>query len=329
METRLFWIGVAMVIYAWLSRRWGKGARLNTRGGAAAWHALFIGMAGFAAVLVLALSLETRIQAKGLVPGGHRDLVYACVGALVLGGMGFWRGWRAGAQAEKRKHVLGEDLEWADTVFSAVILASVLMYFVVQAFKIPSKSMLDTLAVGDHLFVNKFIYGIRIPLTDKRVLPLRKVRRGDIIVFRFPTEDPKELHCNGSQHRKDFIKRVIGLPGERVELRDGIVYVDGGRIEPQYGHMEPLLSRLPSSREKISQERYQSTWEERGLEAMLGNLMRDNFGPVTVPPGSYFVLGDNRDESCDGRFWGPVPEAYLKGKAWVRYWPPNRMGGIK
>ncbi|MFA5139570.1 MAG: signal peptidase I [Elusimicrobiota bacterium] len=329
METRLFWIGVSMGLYAWLSRRWGKSQRLNTRGGAAAWHALFLGMAGFAAVLILVLSLETRIQAKSLSPGGHRDLIYACAGALVLGAFGFWRGWRTSAQTEKRKHCLAEDLEWADTVFSAVLLASVLMYFVVQAFKIPSKSMLDTLAVGDHLFVNKFIYGVRIPLTDKRVLPLRKVRRGDIIVFRFPTEDPNELHCNGSQYKKDFIKRVIGLPGERVELRDGIVYADGVRIEPQYGHMEPLLARLAAPRERISPEQYQSIWEGRELEARLGNMMRDNFGPVTVPAKSYFVLGDNRDESCDGRFWGPVPEPYLKGKAWVRYWPPNRMGGIR
>src|SRR5208282_4172243 len=102
-----------------------------------------------------------------------------------------------------------EDLEWADTVFSAVLLASLLMYFVIQAFKIPSSSMESTLMVGDHLFVNKFVYGLRVPLAGKRVFELRPISRGDVIVFQFPDDDITHLHCGSVQYRKDFIKRVV------------------------------------------------------------------------------------------------------------------------
>lgn len=331
METRLFWIGVAMGGYA-LATRWGRNAGwLTGRNAVAGWHALFFALSGFALALVAALSLESRLN-LGSAGGAlsAKELLLAAGGALILGAYGFWRAYANGGKAEARRHYLSEDLEWAETVFSAVILATVMMYFIVQAFKIPSASMETTLRVGDHLFVNKFLYGVRLPLTDVRFLRLREVRRGDIIVFRFPTDDPDEEHCGSGQYGKDFIKRVIGLPGEVVELQDGKVFIDGKPLEREpYALYVPGQARVPRPGVPLSLEQYQTLWVERKLDKRLGDAMRDNFGPVTVPKDSYLVLGDNRDHSCDSRFWGPVPERYLKGKAWVIYWPPSRMGRIR
>jgi len=329
MEARLFWIGVAMGLYAWLTRRCIKTGRLDTRTSTALWHALFYAMAGFAVVLIAVLSIESRVHITKASFGvlGLREFMPSIGGAIVGAVVGFWHAWAKGTQADSRRHFLNEDEEWAETVFSAVLLASLLMYFVIQAFKIPSSSMEPTLLVGDHLFVNKFIYGVRVPLTGKRVLQFHPVQRGDIIVFQFPTDDPEELHCGSIQYKKDFIKRVIALPGDLVELREGIIFVNGERAEPQYGVMEPA-PRIPRPRLDLTPEQYDETWVSRRLDDRLGDTMRDYFGPITVPAKSYFVLGDNRDHSCDGRFWGPVHQRYLKGKAWVRYWPPRRMGRI-
>jgi signal peptidase I len=329
MEERLFWIGIVMGAYAWATKRWAGDGRLDDRLKAALWHALFLAMAAFAAVLVAVLSIESRsrnFSAGG--PLGLRELAPSLLGALAAGLWGFWRSYGEGRDAEKRRFLLNEDLEWAETVFSAVLLASLLMYFVVQAFKIPSGSMESTLKIGDHLFVNKFIYGVRIPFTEKRVLRLKDIQRRDIVVFRFPTDDPKEEHCGSSQYGKDFIKRVIGLPGDTVELRGGRVFING-----QADAHEPFAQYLDAARMErfpgpFAGGEYQSLWQERRLDKRLGDAMRDEFGPITVPDGAYFVMGDNRDRSCDGRYWGPVWKKYLKGKAWVIYWPPSRMGRI-
>ncbi|MBI5201927.1 MAG: signal peptidase I [Elusimicrobia bacterium] len=219
-------------------------------------------------------------------------------------------------------------MEWAETVFSAVLLASLLMYFVVQAFKIPSGSMRSTLLEGDHLFVNKFIYGVRIPFTRKRILKFSAPKRGDIMVFQFPTDDMTETHCGSVQYGKDFIKRTIGLPGETVEVKAGQVYVDGklldGETYAQY--LDPV--RQPPTTVKVPADAYQELWQTRKLDHQLGDAVRDNFGPIKVPAGTYLMMGDNRDRSCDSRFWGPVNEHYLKGKAWVIYWPPSRIGRV-
>ncbi|OGS13823.1 MAG: signal peptidase I [Elusimicrobia bacterium RIFOXYA2_FULL_58_8] len=218
-----------------------------------------------------------------------------------------------------------EDLEWSETVFSAVLLASVVMYLFVQAFKIPSGSMEKTFLVGDHLFVNKMIYGVRIPYTAKKIVKLFKVERGDIVVFQFPSSDPGEFQCGGSQYGKDFIKRVVGMPGDKVELKDGNLYVNGARPEEPYTqHVDQL--RYPRASNKPVAAEYQKYWETRMLGKMYSDYIRDNFGPVQVPPGSYMVMGDNRDRSCDSRYWGPVPENLIKGRAWFTYWPPGRIG---
>ncbi|MBI4348410.1 MAG: signal peptidase I [Elusimicrobia bacterium] len=219
-------------------------------------------------------------------------------------------------------------MEWAETVFSAVLLASLLMYFVVQAFKIPSGSMRTTLLEGDHLFVNKFIYGVRIPFTRKRILKFTQPRRGDIMVFQFPTDNPQETHCGSVQFGKDFIKRTIGLPGETVEIKKGKVFIDGKVLEGEAYAQYVDASRYPPATTKLPAEDYQRLWQTHQLDHRLGDAVRDNFGPIKVPEGTYLMMGDNRDRSCDGRFWGPVAEHYLKGKAWVIYWPPTRIGRV-
>jgi signal peptidase I len=172
--------------------------------------------------------------------------------------------------------------EYGEALFIALILAFIIRSFVIQAFKIPSGSMLETLQIGDHLLVNKFVYGLKVPFTDMIVVPVDDPEFQDIIVFEFP-EDPG----------KDFIKRVIGLPGDTIAIKDKVVYRNGEPLdEPYVQHTKPNI--LPTR--------------------------RDNMPEVTVPTGKYFVMGDNRDNSHDSRFWGFVDREKIKGKAWIIYW---------
>ncbi len=174
--------------------------------------------------------------------------------------------------------------EYAEAILSALALALVIRTFFVQAFKIPSGSMLPTLEIGDHLLVNKLLYGLRVPLSGQRFFDYFEPERGDIIVFVFP-EDPS----------KDFIKRVVGLPGDTIEIRKKQLFRNGVPVD-------------------VVEEPY-ARWV-RPLEPG----PRDQFGPVTVPEGHVFVMGDNRDQSYDSRFWGFVPYENIKGKAFVIYW---------
>ncbi|MBL0349975.1 MAG: signal peptidase I [Elusimicrobia bacterium] len=219
--------------------------------------------------------------------------------------------------------VLRDNLEWADTGFSAILLAAVIMYFLVQAFKIPSGSMRNTLLEGDHLFVNKLVYGVRIPYTGKRVLRFRAVKHGDVVVFRFPTTDTASPH-----YGKDFIKRAIGLPGDTIEVRDKKVYVNGAPTDETYTHFEDE-EVFPGPEPSRSGVDRQAVWERGDLAREEGENVRDNFGPVTVPAGHYFCMGDNRDRSYDSRFWGPMPDTHLKGRAWFVYWPLSRRKIIR
>lgn len=185
--------------------------------------------------------------------------------------------------------------EYGEALLFALILALLIRTFLFQAFKIPSGSMEDTLLIGDHLLVNKFIYGTQLPFMDERFLALRDPQRGDIIVFEFPLDADKSY-----LQRRDFIKRVIGLPGDRIEVRNKQVLVND----------EPY---------KLSQEIHKE------LDIIPGNLQpRDFLGPIEVPAGHYFVMGDNRDRSFDSRFWGFVPEQKIKGLAFIKYWSWNR-----
>ena len=186
------------------------------------------------------------------------------------------------AKAVKAKHIVRE---YAESILIAVLLAMVIRTFVVQAFKIPSGSMEDTLLIGDHLLVNKFIYGAKIPLTDTRILKIRDPRQGDVIVFEYP-EDPS----------KDFIKRVVGVPGDVVEVKDKRVFVNGKLYaNPHEVHKES--DTIPKEMNP-----------------------RDFKDPVKVPADSYFVMGDNRDRSYDSRFWGFVTKDKIKGLAFIKYW---------
>jgi len=175
--------------------------------------------------------------------------------------------------------------EYLEAIVTALVLALIIRAYIVQAFKIPSGSMIPTLLVGDHILVNKFIYGTKIPFTDKRILIFRKPEKGDIIVFKYP-EDP----------RKDFIKRVIATGGDTVEERNKVVYVNGVRGLESYAHHYDNGLRLG------------------------GNDPRDNFGPITVPKNKIFVMGDNRDQSYDSRYWGFVDLKEVLGKALIIYW---------
>lgn len=185
-----------------------------------------------------------------------------------------------------RKSSLRENVE---AILIAVVIALFIRTFVVQAFKIPSGSMKNTLLIGDHILVSKFIYGVKLPYLRNTVVSLKSPQRGDIIVFKYP-EDP----------HKDFIKRVIGVPGDSVEYRNKQLFINNERLENDVGiHTDSHV--FPGNIKK-----------------------RDNFGPIKVPENKLFVMGDNRDESYDSRFWGFVDMHAVSGKAFMIYWSWNR-----
>jgi signal peptidase I len=176
-----------------------------------------------------------------------------------------------------------------EAILIAVVLALFIRTFVVQAFKIPSGSMLETIQLGDHILVNKFIYGVKLPFINKTIIPIKDPKRGDIIVFTPPHEPDK-----------DYIKRVIGVEGDVIEIKDKKVYRNGEYVTGPYEiHKDPVI--IP-----------------RGLNP------RDNFGPVTVPEDHLFMMGDNRDNSQDSRFWGFARLDKVKGKAFIIYWSWNK-----
>jgi signal peptidase I len=175
--------------------------------------------------------------------------------------------------------------EYVEAALWALILTLFLRAFVIQAFRIPSESMKETLLKGDFLFVNKFEYGPKVPFTNIRLPGLRAPRTGDVIVFQFP-QDPS----------KDFIKRAIATGGQTIEVRNKQVVLDGKRLREPYAiHTDPEV-RAP------------------------GYDYRDHFGPFTVPLGELFMMGDNRDNSNDSRFWGPLDMDLVKGRAMFLYW---------
>lgn len=333
MEERLFFIGIFMAAYAYLSRYFKENKTLDTPNKAGAWHAIFCALAGFSICLVMVMSmLDTRAKFISVAVDvfSTTELYPSLAAALICAVIGFWRGRTSWDKIETRQYYLGEDLEWADTVFSAVLLASVLMYFVVQAFKIPSSSMESTLLIGDHLFVNKFIYGLRVPLAGKRVFSLAPISRGDVIVFEFPDHDVSHLHCGSVQYRKDFIKRVVGVPGDVIQVVDGQLIRNGQPVQAEsYAQYLDGRSRYPQPVDPLTPQAYQEIWSKHGLDKELQDMERDYFGPVTVPEHSYFAMGDNRDKSCDSRYWGPVDAKDIKGKAWFIYWPPSRMRVVR
>jgi signal peptidase I len=182
----------------------------------------------------------------------------------------------------KRKSTIREYIE---AILIALLLALFIRTFVVQAFKIPSGSMLNTLLIGDHILVNKFIYGIKDPFSGNTWIPVKKPGRGDVVVFKYP--------LNPSQ---DYIKRVIGTEGDQIEIKNKKVYVNGEPQDDSYAIF--LDSKIRPA----------------------GELGRDNMELKTVPANSLFVMGDNRDNSYDSRFWNFVDLKAVKGKAFIFYW---------
>jgi signal peptidase I len=190
--------------------------------------------------------------------------------------------------------------EYTEALIIAIVLALFIRGFIVQAFKIPSGSMLETLQIGDHLLVNKFIYGVKIPFTDTNLIDIDDPEHGDIIVFRYP-----------GNPAVDYIKRIIGTPGDRIEIKGKKVYRNGKLLDEPYvntaamdPYVQPMVVDAPPA-------------GPGNLPACPG---RDNIKEFTVPEGKYFVMGDNRDHSSDSRCWGYVSRGAILGKAWIIYW---------
>jgi signal peptidase I len=175
--------------------------------------------------------------------------------------------------------------EYAEAIILAILIAFFIRTFLVQAFKIPSGSMKPTLLIGDHLLVNKFLYGVKIPYFRNTLIPIQEPKRGDIAVFIYPED-----------RSKDFIKRVIGVAGDTIEIRNKKIYLNGLPYQDTHGvYVDDFI--IPGTVQP-----------------------RDNFGPVTVPQGKIFTMGDNRDQSYDSRFWGFVDLKDVMGKAFIIYW---------
>lgn len=192
--------------------------------------------------------------------------------------------------------------EYAEALVIAILLALFIRTFVIQAFKIPSSSMKPTLLIGDHLLVNKFIYGIKIPIIDKFIIQFKKPDRGDVVVFKWPEDESK-----------DFIKRVIGIAGDTIEIKDDQLYINKKKV--------PLTYIGKYSDDEISDaDEYEETIGTNKHKILDQITKHENYGPITVPADSIFVMGDNRDNSQDSRFWGYVRLEKIKGKAMIIYW---------
>jgi signal peptidase I len=185
----------------------------------------------------------------------------------------------------KKEKIKSKVQEYIEAIIIAILIALVIRTFVIQAFKIPSESMVPTLLVGDQLLVNKFIYGVKIPYLRKTIIPVTNPEKGDIVVFIFPKD-----------RSKDFIKRVIGIAGDKIEIKNKKIFINDKEYSDSYGRYSDNVT-YPDSMDP-----------------------RDNFGPVTVPPESLFVMGDNRDKSMDSRYWGFVDLKDVEGKAFIIYW---------
>ena len=182
-------------------------------------------------------------------------------------------------------------LEYAEALIVAIILALFIRAFIVQAYKIPSGSMLNTLYIGDYLLVTRFNYGPKIPFTSKEIFHVGDPKHGDVIVFKYP-KDPSV----------DYIKRVVGVPGDVIEMRDKQLYRNGEKVV----------------------EGYTRNTDPQGIRPI-----RDELSPRVVPQGHYFVMGDNRDDSEDSRYWGFVPRANIQGRAWIIYWSWESISNIR
>lgn len=244
----------------------------------------------FPTILVLATLITGLIWAL--------DAIFWAPRRRALAGGGE-NGVEQGAAAEPKMPVV---VEYAKSFFPIILIVLLLRSFVVEPFRIPSASMMPTLLVGDFILVNKYAYGLRLPITNTKFVAAGAPARGDVVVFRYPVEPSL-----------DYIKRVIGVPGDRIEYRDKMLYINGVRMDQEL--IGPYDGPMPGA----------TLWLEK-LNDVQHHILRVPRQPaidvpprrsdaILVPPGHYFVMGDNRDNSNDSRFWGVVPEENLVGKA--------------
>lgn len=216
----------------------------------------------------------------------------------------------ANGRSRRRAFSLGWLWDWAKVLPPAVLLFLVLRTFVVEAYKIPSSSMESTLLVGDFLLVNKWLYGAEVPYSGRRLPAVRAPQLGDILVFEWPA-DPS----------KNFVKRLVGRPGDTLSMQGGALLRNGMRTREEYvTHTEPNVDPMT---DEFRWQRGYLTNTAAAAEAGMPPIYRpsrDNWGPIVVPPNHLFVLGDNRDNSLDSRYWGFVPDSLLRGTPWVVYY---------
>jgi len=191
-------------------------------------------------------------------------------------------------KSKTKEKIKSKVKEYVESIIIAILIALFIRTFIICAYKIPSRSMVQTLLVGDHILVNKFLYGVKIPLLRNTIIPVSNPKRGDIVVFIYPND-----------RSKDFIKRVIGVGGDKIEIKNKKIFINDKEYKDSHGIYSDNII-------------YPATMQPR-----------DNFGPVTVPKNSIFVMGDNRDESLDSRFWGFVDLKDVEGKAFIIYWSWN------
>jgi signal peptidase I len=219
---------------------------------------------------------------------------------------------------------LGRQLEGVNTLFVAVLIALAIRAFVIEPFRIPSGSMLPTLLIGDHLFVNKFVYGVKVPFAGVRLPKLRDPERGDVVVFTVARDGPAihPVDRRPDLPREEFVKRVVALPGDTVEVDQGILRVNGEAVE----RVDVESSWTDEAGRSLAQHTESADGRAYTVldDPLLIGLQQRRF---TVEPGRYFLMGDNRDHSNDSRNWGTVDLDHMKGPAFVLYWSWNYNGG--
>ncbi len=240
------------------------------------------------------------------------DFALILVLATLTSGL-IWGGYAVATRGQGSERAEPVVVEYARSFFPVLLVVLILRSFVAEPFRIPSSSMMPTLLTGDFILVNKFSYGIRLPVSNTLIIPGGQPQRGDVMVFRYP-EDP----------RIDYIKRVVGLPGDRVEYVNKVLYVNGERIDPVPAGSfvgRGAAAAMTGSRlftEQLDQREYQVMH--------IPDAPSQNFS-VIIPEGEYFVIGDNRDNSRDSRFWGTVDESLLVGRAFLIWMHWDSSGG--
>ena len=220
----------------------------------------------------------------------------------------FWRKIRAAGSADP---VL---VEYSKSFFPVILVVFLIRSFIVEPFKIPSGSMMPTLLAGDFILVNKYIYGLRVPILNNTFLEIEHPRRGDVFVFHYPP-DPSI----------DYIKRVVGLPGDKIAYRNKQLYINGQALEVSFAEDYQYVA---SGLNMVNAKRYQEQLGDKKHDILIEDNSMTIDGEVEVPPGHYFAMGDNRDNSKDSRVWGFVPERNLVGRAFFIWWNFDNFGRI-